>query len=52
MPRDGDELKDALIEKKRSLLPLDKKLPIYTVAVGHRRDISGKTNEKQTFSVV
>ena len=49
MPRDGDELKDALIEKKRSLLPLDKKLPIYTVAVGHRRDISWEDKREADF---
>ena len=49
VPRDGDELKDALIEKKRSLLPLDKKLPIYTVAVGHRRDISWEDKREADF---
>ena len=49
VPKDGDELKDALVTNKRSLLPFDKRLTIYIVAVGHRRDISWEEKREADF---
>ena len=40
LPKGGDELKESLLAKKRLTATLDKKVPIFSLAVGHRRDIS------------
>ena len=48
MPRDGDELTQTLTAKKRSVA-VDEKLPLFTVAVGHRRDVSWEEKREADF---
>ena len=40
LPRDGDELRESLVASKRNVQSLDEKIPIFSLAVGHRRDVS------------
>ena len=50
LPRDGDELRESLVASKRNVQSLDEKIPIFSLAVGHRRDVSWDESEKQTFN--
>ena len=40
LPRDGDELRESLVANNRTVQSLDEKIPIFSLAVGHRRDVS------------
>ena len=50
LPKDSDELRDALLSKKRQADTLDNKVPIFSLAVGHRRDISWEEKREADFS--
>ena len=49
LPKDGDELKEALLSKKRQADKLNEKVPIFSVAVGHRRDISWEEKRESDY---
>ena len=51
LPKDGDELKEALLSKKRQADKLNEKvpIPIFSVAVGHRRDISWEEKRESDY---
>ena len=49
LPKDGDELKEALLSKKRQADKLHEKVPIFSVAVGHRRDISWEEKRESDY---
>ena len=49
LPRDGDELKETLVAKKRTVQSLDEKIPIFSLAVGHRRDIGWEEKRESDF---
>ena len=49
LPRDGDELKESLVAKKRTVQSLDEKIPIFSLAVGHRRDVSWEEKREADF---
>ncbi len=49
LPRDSDELKDSLVVNKRAVQSLDEKIPIFSLAVGHRRDISWEEKREADF---
>ena len=49
LPRDSDELKDSLVVNKRAVQSLDEKIPIFSLAVGHRRDISWEEKREAHF---
>ena len=49
LPKDGGELKEVLLSKKRQADTLDEKVPIFSLAVGHRRDISWEEKREADF---
>ena len=49
LPKDSDEPRDALLSKKRQADILDNKVPIFSLAVGHRRDISWEEKREADF---
>ena len=49
LPKDGGELKDVLLSEKRQADTLDEKVPIFSLAVGHRRNISWKEKREAGF---
>ncbi len=49
LPKDGDELKYILLSKKRQADTLDEKVPIFSLAVGHRRDVSWEEKREADF---
>ena len=49
LPKDSGELKDVLLSRKRQADTLDEKVPIFSLAVGHRRDISWEEKREADF---
>ena len=49
LPRDGDELRDSFVANKRTVRALDEKIPIFSLAVGHRRDVSWEEKREADF---
>ncbi len=49
LPIDGDELRESLVVSERNVQSLDEKIPIFSLAVGHPRDVSWEEKREADF---